>query len=70
MSDSPYESLVERLRGVASDLDDLAYDRLREQARDPDGAGSTAAGAEEKRLQQARRAIAKAITALGGRDAP
>lgn len=67
MSDHPYEPLVERLRDLAAELDDLAYERLRAQVRDPDGDGVAAAKAEEKRLQHARRAIAKAITVL---DAP
>lgn len=70
MSDHPYESLVERLREMAAELDDLAYERLREQVRAPDGDGFAAAKAGEKRVQQARRAIAKAITALSGTDAP
>ena len=43
---------------------DLAYDRLREVARAPDSDDGVAAAREEKRLLQARRAVAKAIRAL------
>jgi hypothetical protein len=56
------EPIVERLRSVEADLRDLAYDRLRAAAED----GDTDALAEEKKLLQARRAIEKAIVALGG----
>ena len=44
-----------------------AYDRLRDRGRDPDSERGKAANAEEKRLEQARRAIAKAIGALSPR---
>jgi hypothetical protein len=56
------ESIVERLRSVEADLRDLAYERLRAAAED----GDTDALAEEKKVLQARRAIEKAIVALGG----
>jgi hypothetical protein len=56
------EPIVERLRSVEADLRDLAYERLRAAAED----GDADALAEEKRLLQARRAIEKAIVALGG----
>jgi hypothetical protein len=68
VSDNRYESLVERLTAVAAELDELAFDRLRAQLRDLEGDDAAAAKTEEKRLQQARRAIAKAITALGGHE--
>jgi hypothetical protein len=63
---SQYEDLVERLAGIEEELRDRAYDRLTEAATsgDPDAQG--AAQAEEKKLLQARRAIARAIAALGG----
>lgn len=61
---SPYDPIIERLRSTEEELADLAYERLRAQVRDPDGGGATAAKAEERRLLQARRAIAKAILAL------
>jgi hypothetical protein len=56
------ESIVERLRSIEADLRDLAYERLRTAAED----GDTAALVEEKKLLQARRAIERAIVALGG----
>ena len=58
------ELIAERLTAIEEELRDLAYDRLREVARSPDGDAGIAAAAEEKRLLQARRAIAKAIQAL------
>jgi hypothetical protein len=57
-----HEDLVERLSAIEEELRDRAYERLTEAA----ASGDAAAQAEEKRLLQARRAIAKAITALGG----
>jgi hypothetical protein len=56
------EPIVERLRSIEADLRDLAYDRLRTAAED----GDTAALADEKKILQARRAIERAIVALGG----
>jgi hypothetical protein len=56
------EPIVERLRSVEADLRDLAYERLRAAAED----GDADALAEEKKVLQARRAIEKAIIALGG----
>jgi hypothetical protein len=63
MSDS-YEGIAERLVAIEEELRDLAYERLREVARSPEGDAGIAAAAEEKRILQARRAIAKAIQAL------
>jgi hypothetical protein len=65
------ELIAERLSAIEEELRDLAFDRLREVARSPDDDAGIAAAAEEKRLLQARRAIAKAIRALapvGGDD--
>ncbi len=59
--------LAERLRTIEEDLRDRAYDALRQAAT-----GDEDAAATEKRLLQARRAIARAIKALdpgGGFDA-
>jgi len=64
MADDRYEPIVERLAAIEEELRDLAYDRLRDRARDPDSEEGKAANADEKRLEQARRAIAKAIGAL------
>lgn len=63
MSD-PYEAIVERLTSIEEELRDLAYEQLTEAARAPDTDESDEAVREEKRLLQARRAIAKAINAL------
>ena len=48
---------------MTADHDDLV-ERLRAATDD----GDAEAAADEKRLLQARRAVARAITALGGRD--
>lgn len=59
MSDGPYASLVARLEGIAADLDEIAFEQLRE-------ASATRSGrpADDKRLMQARRAIEKAAHLL------
>jgi hypothetical protein len=59
-----YERLAERLAAIEEELRDLAYERLRDAAADPDSDEGVAAKREEKQLLQARRAIAKAISAL------
>jgi hypothetical protein len=59
-----YESIAERLAAIEEELRDLAYERLAESARDPDSDAAATAAVAEKRLLQARRAIAKAIQAL------
>ena len=55
------DELVDQLRTVEEALRDLAYDRLQAAADGDDGAA-----ADEKRLLQARRAVERAIHALGG----
>jgi hypothetical protein len=55
------DDIVEQLRTLEERLRDLAYDRLREAA-----AGDADAKDDEKRLNQARRAVERAIKALGG----
>jgi hypothetical protein len=55
------DEIVEQLRRLEERLRDLAYDRLREAA-----AGDDDAKADEKRLNQARRAVERAVKALGG----
>jgi len=62
--DDRFELIAERLAAIEEELRDLAYDRLREVARAPDSDDGVAAAREEKRLLQARRAVAKAIRAL------
>jgi hypothetical protein len=60
------EELVERLTAIAEELDDMAFDRLREAS----ASSATVAGADpelvesEKRLSRARRSVEKAIAAL------
>jgi len=53
--------IVATLRGVEERLRDAAYDQLRAAVD-----GDESAAAEERRLQQARRAVERAIRALGG----
>jgi hypothetical protein len=65
--DDRYEHIAERLAAIEEELRDLAYDRLRDRAADPDSHAGKAADADEKRLEQARRAVAKAIGALSPR---
>jgi hypothetical protein len=59
-----YEQIVERLSAIEEELRDLAYERLTDAAAAPDTDEGDAAAAEERRVLQARRAIAKAIGAL------
>jgi uncharacterized protein (DUF885 family) len=55
-----YDEFVERLESIAADLDELAFDRLREAVADGEIARPTA----DKQLMQARRAIEKAADVL------
>ena len=59
---SDWSELVEQLRGIEERLRDLAFDRLRAAAED----GDADAVADERRIQQARRGVERAIRALGG----
>ena len=59
-----YDTITDKLVAIEEELRDLAYERLSDAARSPDTDAGSAAAAEEKRLLQARRAIAKAINAL------
>ena len=61
---SDYDTIAERLAAIEEELRDLAYERLREAARDPDSDEGVDAEREEKRVNSARRAIAKAINTL------
>ncbi|HTK16126.1 MAG TPA: hypothetical protein VL769_07010, partial [Acidimicrobiia bacterium] len=62
------EQSKQRLAAIEEELRDLAYDRLRDRARDPESDAGQAANKDEKRLEQARRAVAKAIGALTPRS--
>lgn len=55
------DDLVGQLRNIEEALREVAYDRLQAAADGDDGAA-----ADEKRLLQARRAVERAIHALGG----
>ncbi len=57
---SDYGELVERLESIAADLDEMAFDRLREAVAD----GELARPVDDKKLMQARRAIEKAAGVL------
>jgi hypothetical protein len=59
------DALVAQLQAIEETLRDLAYDRLQAAAD-----GEDDAAADEKRLHQARRAVERAIHALGGPEAP
>jgi hypothetical protein len=54
------DDLINDLRNIEERLRDLAYDRLRSAAD-----GDDQAAADEKQLLQARRAVERALRALG-----
>jgi predicted transcriptional regulator len=55
-----YEHLAERLDQIAEDLDELAFDQLREAVAD----GEVERPRSDKTLMQARRSVAKAAHLL------
>ncbi len=55
-----YDEFVQRLESLAADLDEVAFDRLREAVAD----GEVTRPPEDKQLMQARRAIEKAAAVL------
>ena len=55
-----YSGLIGRLESVAADLDEIAFDRLREAVAE----GELTRPAGDKQLMQARRAIEKAAGVL------
>lgn len=57
---SDYGRLVERLEAIGAELDDIAFDRLREAVAD----GELARPVDDRKLMQARRAIEKAAGVL------
>jgi hypothetical protein len=63
---SDYGGLIDRLESVAADLDEIAFDRLREAVAD----GEVTRPVDDKQLMQARRAIEKAVTVLRRLDEP
>jgi hypothetical protein len=60
----PHDDLVARLEALVADLDERAFDLLREAAREGGGRPD-----DDKRLVQARRALEKAIRLLSGGSA-
>lgn len=58
---SDVADLVGELQRIEERLRDLAYERLRAAAE-----GDAGAAADERRLLQARRAVERALRALGG----
>ena len=61
-----FDDLVADLRSIEERLREVAYDRLRTAAEE----GDDDAAAEERRVLQARRAVERAIRALGGEPDP
>jgi len=55
-----YEHLVDRLESIAADLDEIAFDQLREAVAE----GELVRPPSDKKLMQARRAIEKAAVIL------
>jgi hypothetical protein len=61
-----YDDIIERLAVIEEDLRDRAYDQLRQAASASDDDEMKAFKTEERKLLQARRAIARAMGALSG----
>ncbi len=61
---SDYTTLADRLRSILEDLDELAFDRLREAVAD----GATSRPASDKELARARRSVEKAVRVLESLD--
>jgi hypothetical protein len=59
-----FQRLAEQLDAIAEELDELAYERLKESI----DAGGTELPVDERRLQRARRAVLKAADILRGPD--
>ncbi len=64
MSEDRYGELADRLESVAAEIDELAFDDLREAVAD----GEVTRPATDKRLMQARRAVEKAMVILRDLD--
>lgn len=60
-----YSDLVARIEAIAGELDDMAFDQLREAVAQGDVVRPTS----DRRLMQARRALKKAAVVLGALDA-
>ncbi len=55
-----YGDLIERIEAISADLDDMAFDQLREASAE----GEVTRPASDRRLMQARRALDKAAESL------
>ena len=55
-----YRELIARIEAINAEIDDMAFDQLREASAD----GETARPASDRHLMQARRALEKAAAAL------
>jgi hypothetical protein len=56
----------ERLERLEEELRELEYEALARRAADPEGEDAAAAREAERRYARARRALVRAIAALGG----
>jgi exonuclease VII small subunit len=61
---SEFESIADRLDAIVADLDEVAFDRLREAMAD----GATTRPQADKTITQARRAVEKAAHLLRSLD--
>lgn len=61
---SSYTDLAERLRQILDDLDELAFDQLREAVAD----GATSRPTSDRELAKARRSVEKAAGVLAALD--
>lgn len=61
MTGGRYDDLADRLQAVVDDLDQVAFDQLREAS-----AEGKARPGDDRRLTQARRAVEKAVHLLRG----
>lgn len=61
---SGFDAIADRLDAIVADLDELAFDRLREAMAD----GATARPSSDRTITQARRAVEKAAHLLRSID--
>jgi hypothetical protein len=61
---SDFDAIADRLETIVADLDEMAFDRLREAVAD----GHTTRPDSDKTITQARRAVEKAAHLLRGLD--
>lgn len=59
-----FSELVDRIQAIAAELDDIAFDQLREAVAD----GNAIRPTSDRKLMQARRALDKAAAVLGQLD--